>query len=136
MTHRQRLEEIWVALDRGRVDVMQNYFAADYVRHSDEGDLSREGFAEGLAALHAGFPDLESAIEDVISGPDRAAWRWSARGTHDGIYMGVPPTHRRVAFSGITISRFDARGLICEDWASWNRVTVLHRMGILPLDIA
>jgi predicted ester cyclase len=136
MSHRERIEEIWVALDRGRVDVMQHYFAADYVRHSDEGDLSREGFAEGLAALHAGFPDLESSIEDVISGPDRAAWRWSAGGTHDGIYMGVPPTHRRVTFSGITISRFDEGGLICEDWASWNRVTVLHRMGILPLDIA
>ena len=136
MTHRQRLEEIWVEIDRGRVDVMRHYFAADYVRHSDEGDLSREGFAEGLAALHAGFPDLESAIEDVISGADRAAWRWSAGGTHDGIYMGVPPTHRRVTFSGITISRFDDLGLICEDWASWNRVSVLHRMGILPLDIA
>src|SRR5262249_31428682 len=136
MTHRQRLEKIWVAIDRGRVGVMPLYFAADYVRHSDEGDLSREGFAEGLAALHAGFPDLESAIEAVISGPDRAAWLWSARGTHDGIYMGVPPTNRRVTFSGITISRFDECGLICEDWASWNRVSVLHRMGILPLDIA
>jgi predicted ester cyclase len=48
--------------------------------------------------------------------------------------MGVPPTHRPVTFGGITISRFDDDGRIVEDWASWDRVTVLHRLGIVPLD--
>jgi predicted ester cyclase len=48
--------------------------------------------------------------------------------------MGVPPTYRSITFSGMTISRFDPDGRIAEDWASWNRVSVLHSLGIVPLD--
>jgi steroid delta-isomerase-like uncharacterized protein len=134
MTHRERLEEMWRALDRGRIEQMERFFADGYVRHSEEGVLSRAEFAEALAALHAGFPDLESTIHDVVSEGDRAAWRWSARGTHQEAYMGVPPTYRSITFSGMTISRFDPDGRIAEDWASWNRVSVLHSLGIVPLD--
>jgi steroid delta-isomerase-like uncharacterized protein len=136
MTHRERLEDMWRAIDRGHVEVMQQFFADDYVRRSEEGVLSRGEFAEALAALHAGFPDLESTIHDVVSEGNRAAWRWSARGTHQNAYMGVPPTHRSITFSGITISRFGDDGRIVEDWASWNRVSVLHCLGIVPLDTA
>jgi predicted ester cyclase len=47
--------------------------------------------------------------------------------------MGVPPTHKRVTAEGLTISRF-SDGRIAEEWASWNKVAVLHRLGIFPID--
>jgi steroid delta-isomerase-like uncharacterized protein len=133
MNHRERLEEVWRALDDGRVDLMDRYFAEDYWRHSEEGTLSRDEFATSLGALHDAFPDIESTIHDVIVQENRAACRWSARGTHQSLYLGVPPTGKEMTAMGITISAFGPDGRIVEDWASWNRVGVLHALGIIPI---
>jgi predicted ester cyclase len=46
--------------------------------------------------------------------------------------MGVPPTHKRITATGITISRLEG-GRIVEEWASWNKVSVLHTLGIIPI---
>jgi steroid delta-isomerase-like uncharacterized protein len=126
---------VWRTLDdEGRFEEMGRFFADDYVRHADEGDQSREEFRAGLEALRAAFPDLNSTVSDVLVDGDRAAYRWAATGTHQAPYLGAPATRRRVTASGITISRFDADGRILEDWASWNRTSVLHSLGIIPID--
>ncbi|MBS1885867.1 MAG: ester cyclase [Actinobacteria bacterium] len=124
----------WRVLDvERRLEAMPEFFAEDYVRHSSEGDYTRAEFGEILTALHAGFPDLESRTEETISEGDRVAYRWTTEGVHAGEYLGVPPTNRRVTATGITISRFGPDGRIVEDWASWNKASVLHTLGIIPL---
>jgi steroid delta-isomerase-like uncharacterized protein len=131
--NRRLVLEAWNALDRDRdLTAIERFFAVDYVRHSSEGDYTREGLAKMLGGLFAGFPDLSTVTEDVICEADRVAYRWVSTGTHLGPYMGVPATHKRVVATGITISRFE-EGLIAEDWASWNKVSVLHDLGIIPI---
>lgn len=51
------------------------------------------------------FPDLTTTVEAVLDDGDLAAVRWSGIGTHEGGQVGVPPTHRKVNFSGIDIVR-------------------------------
>lgn len=132
---RELIAETWRVLDgERRLDAMERYFADDYVRHSSEGDYTRDGFRDVLAALHAGFPDLVSTIEDTVVEGDRIAYRWRSEGTHLGEYMGVPATGKRVTAAGIAISRIGADGRIAEDWASWNKVSVLHALGIIPIE--
>jgi steroid delta-isomerase-like uncharacterized protein len=133
VTHRDYLENLWRTIDSGKVHLLDQYLADEYRRHSDEGLLSREQFAEALSALYAGFPDLRTTIHDVLSDGNRAAHRWSAVATHQGTYLGVPPTGPAVGAGGITISRFGADGRIVEDWSSWNRSSVLHTLGIIPI---
>ncbi|MFT3865153.1 MAG: ester cyclase [Solirubrobacterales bacterium] len=129
------MAEIWRRLDdEHRLTEIERYFADDYVRHSSEGDYDREGFVAVLEALHGGFPDLTSRVVDAVAEGDRLAYRWISEGTHRGEYMGVPATGRTVTATGITISRFDADGRVAEDWASWNKVSVLHTLGIIPID--
>jgi predicted ester cyclase len=72
-------------------------------------------------------------LSEIVAEGDLVAWRWVGAGTHEHSYMGVPATHKRVGAEGLTISRF-RDGLIAEEWASWNKVTVLHRLGIFPID--
>lgn len=134
MSRRGALVEIWRTLDDDRrLDLMDRYFRSDYVRHSEEGDLSLSEFREALEGLQAGFPDLHTEIVDALEDGNRVAYRWRALGTHEGVYLGAPPTHKSIEASGITISTFDADGLIVEDWASWSKVSVLHALGIIPL---
>lgn len=134
MNRKRQLVELWSRVDNARdPEAMDGLFAPHYVRHGGTQDLSRDEFKRTLAALHAGFPDLRSEVVNIVEEGDQVAYRWVSTGTHLGTYLGAPPTGRRVTASGITISRFD-EGLIVEDWASWNEVSVLHSIGVLPID--
>jgi hypothetical protein len=41
---------------------------------------------------------LESTIEDLIAERDKVVAHWRAQATHQGEYMGIPPTGNRVNF--------------------------------------
>jgi steroid delta-isomerase-like uncharacterized protein len=133
MRHSDHLHALWRAVESGEMQLLEEYLSDDYRRHYDERVLSREEFASALSDLCAAFPDLRTTIHDVLSDGDRAASRWTVVGTHQGAYLGVPPTGRSIKVGGITISRFGADGRIVEDWASWNSVGVLHTLGIIPI---
>jgi len=54
-------------------------------------------FHEGFArAFYAAFPDLAHAVDDVFAASDRAAVRFTLRGTHQGAFFGIPATGRAV----------------------------------------
>jgi hypothetical protein len=46
----------------------------------------------------------------------------------------VPPTHQRIVATGITFAQV-RDGKLAEEWASWNKVSVLHNLGIIPIDM-
>lgn len=134
MGHRDTLIAAWTEIeDEGHADAIERFFADDYVRHSSDGTYTRDEFRDVLKALHDGFPDMKFSFADSVEDGDRVAYRWESVGTHLGTYMGVPPTHKRITATGITISRFNEEGKIVEDWASWNKVSVLHSLGIIPI---
>jgi predicted ester cyclase len=55
---------------------------------------------------------------------------WTARGTHRGELMGIPPTERAVTVSGITLDRL-ADGRIAESIGSWDASGMLQQLGVL-----
>jgi len=125
--------EAWEAFIRkGDATLVDQLFAEDYVRHGST-DSDREGFKLIMHALHTAFPDLETRPLDVIEQGDRVVYRWESRGTHQGEYLGAPATGKSIVARGITITRL-ADGRAVEDWSSWNEVSVLHQLGILPID--
>ena len=56
------------------------------------------------------------------------AVRVTVRGTHQGTFIGVAPTGRRVALGAITIYRVDA-GKIVEDWTIADIPGLLQQLG-------
>jgi predicted ester cyclase len=114
------------------VESLDRYYSADFVRHGDKGDYTREQLREGLVGLYRGFPDLVRKQYDLVAEDDRVAYRWEATGTHLGEYLGVRPTGRPIAVQGMVMCRF-AHGQIVEEWASWNKASLLHNLGIIPL---
>ena len=64
-----------------------------------------EAFKQTRAMMYAGFPDLRWTIEETIAEGDKVAERLRARGTHEGEFMGVASTGKRVEFEGISAVR-------------------------------
>lgn len=133
MSLKQILVDAWTAIDDdGRPEAIEEFFAPDFVRHGSK-DWTREEFKELLVDLRTGFPDMRRVTLDTVQEGDRVAYRWESRGTHLGPYQGVLPTGRVITARGIAISRFEGDKIV-EDWTSWNELSVLHDLQILPID--
>lgn len=72
-------------------------------------------YHEYRAAILRAFPDLQVEVVREVSAGDLEAVQFSVAGTHQGEFLGVPPTGRRVAFFGMGMSRV-ADGMIQESW--------------------
>lgn len=96
--------------------LLDQLFAADVIDHEAFGsDTGREGFRAFFQAVYESFPDYQIKIEDLIAEDDRVVARVTSTGTHRGEFMGLAPTGRRFAVSGIDIMRFDD-GQVVEHW--------------------
>lgn len=108
------------AVNEGDLGVIDEVFADDYVSHSSgfSEPLDREGLKEFTTMARTAFSDLEMTVEDVIVEDDKVVRRDRITGTHDGEFMGIPPTGKEVDVESIEIFRFDdgqfteARGLM------------------------
>jgi hypothetical protein len=78
---------------RGNVDVADEVFADDYVRHDWRPSRAEPGPAgqKRIAAdLRRAFPDLRFDVEMIIAEGDLVAARWTAEGTNSGSWGGQP----------------------------------------------
>jgi predicted ester cyclase len=109
-------EEVWV---RGNVAAMDEFMAPDYVDHPNLPGLppGPEGMKQMLTYYRTASPELRATLDDVFAAGDRVALRWSARGTHQGEWLGLPPTGHHFTMGGMTIYRI-AGGKAVEGWNS------------------
>jgi steroid delta-isomerase-like uncharacterized protein len=123
-------DEVWPT---GNLDAADAFLAPNYVYHDvAAGPLEgREGYHQLIGMFQRAFPDTQFTIEDVLAEGDRVALRWSARGTHTGELMGIPPTGRPVTTSGILISRFE-NSLVAEEWEVIDVLGILQQIGAVP----
>lgn len=74
-----------------------------------------ERIRQGCLVLYGAFPDMHSSIDDIVSEGDAVAVRATSTGTHDGEWMGIPPTGRHIAFEYAEFFRV-ADGKIVDYW--------------------
>jgi predicted ester cyclase len=89
--------------------------------------LLKEVFARLLRA----YPDLHITIEDLIEEGDKVVSRNTVTGTHQGEYMGLPPTGRSVTYNEILIVRF-AGGRVAETWGVVDIFSQMKQLGVIP----
>lgn len=119
---------------RGNLDRIPEFFSPAYVAH-DPSNPGRIGGLEGarrfISMLHAGMSTIEYTVEDMIAEGDKVVYRWMLKGTHTGVFMGVPPTGNRISMSGIDIIRL-SEGKIVESWVNADAFGLLQQLGVLP----
>jgi predicted SnoaL-like aldol condensation-catalyzing enzyme len=109
-------EEVWV---KGNVAATDEFMAANYVDHPGLPGLppGPEGMKQALTYYRAAAPELQATLDDILAEGEKVALRWSARGTHLGEWLDVPPTGHHFTMSGISIYRI-AQGKAVEGWNS------------------
>jgi predicted ester cyclase len=82
--------------------------------------------------FHTAFPDLDVIVDDMIAEGDKVAAHWTARGTHQGPFLGVPVTGKRVAQTGIDTYRY-VDGKIVEWWRNDDTLGLMQQFGGLQV---
>jgi predicted ester cyclase len=78
------------------------------------------------------FPDLQVTVEDMIAEGDKVVARLTARGTHQGAFLGIPPTGKQGTGTGIEINRITG-GKSIEHWVEMDTLGLLQQLGVVPV---
>jgi steroid delta-isomerase-like uncharacterized protein len=128
---RRALEEVW---NQGNLDVVDELFNPDFVYHfAGLPDIQGiEGVKQVATMYHTAFPDLHFTIEEQIAEADKLALRWTVTGTHNGEFMGLPPTGNHMTVTGISFARF-ADGKFAEEWTVYDTLGMMEQLGAAPV---
>ncbi len=127
----QRFGQVWSA---GKLDIVDELAAPDLVVSYPalpEDIHGPEAFKQLLRDWYSAFPDVEASVDEVIAEGDKVAARWICRGTHQGEFLGIPPTGRRVQLTGITIFRV-ADGKVVEERGEDDALGLMQQLGVIP----
>lgn len=113
--------------------IVYELVAPDFVYRTAEPPISpdREGLIQEATFAHTAFPDLRFTVDDLIVTGDKMVMRWTIRGTHEGDFYGFPPTHKQVAFSGLTLARI-SDGKVAESWSFGDELGLMQQLGVVP----
>ena len=89
------------------------------------------GVGECCARYWRAFPDLTITAGDRIVQGNRVAVSWSARGTHEGTFMNIPATGRRITLRGVSFFTFDGERLTRASH-TWDVAGFLRAVRLLP----
>ena len=101
---------------------LQEVYDDNMVYRTSSGDEYRglDTYRQAIEASFEGFSDLEFSIEELMAEGNRVHMLYSMSGTHDGEYLGIPPSNQTVvhrASSLLTLK--DGRVVEQVDFYDW-----------------
>lgn len=119
----------------GRLELLDEMIHDDFVEHEVAPGMpsDKEAPRAFVTTFRAAFPDLKATIEDMLQEGDRLVIRARCTGTHEGEFMGIPPTGRSVDFGWFDMVRFED-GKAIEHWGVTDSMTMMQQLGVIPDD--
>ncbi len=102
---------------QGNLDVVEEFFTADYLAHSDDKDYKGHDFIKRYARqIRKALPDLSvKNVEFLVHDGNTIAWQRTLQGTHKANLMGIPASDKKVVWKEMVVSRFE-EDKIAEEW--------------------
>ena len=128
---RQLVEE---AINQGNISAIDELLIPDFVEHEElpPGIPSgREAPKVLFTMLRSAFPDLKATTEHLIAEGDEVVLHMTWTGTHEGEFMGIPPTGKRISINVIDILGM-AEGKCVEHWGVMDSMAMMQQLGVIP----
>ena len=127
-TVRRLYEEVW---NKRRFELLDELMSPNYVLQAPNisgSSVGPEEYKRQVLILLKAYPDLHWTIEDIVRGNEKIVVAWTFSGTHDGEFMGVPATDKKVFAAGITIHHV-ANGKLVASYTNWDQLGILKQLG-------
>ena len=120
-------------INKQDLEGLDEFVALNAVYHNAPPGLASgiEGFRQLVSMYFTAFPDLQITLQDMIAEGDKVVSRFIGRGTHQGEFMGIAPTGKRVEATAISIMRLEG-GKLAEEWEQVDMISMLQQLGAIP----
>jgi steroid delta-isomerase-like uncharacterized protein len=116
------------------VDRAAEFYSPDYIgndRGQSAAHRGREGIRAFLTGYLTAFPDLHFQTDEILVDSNRVALAWTARGTHRGAILRIPPTGRVIAVRGVSLLTIE-NAQVKRATYFWDVAELLRAVGLLP----
>ena len=90
-----------------------------------------DGYLQILGMMRSAFPDIQWTLQETIFEGDKVVARFETRGTHQGPFMGIPPTGKPICMTALNIYRFE-NGKIVEERGQPDIFAIMVQIGAIP----
>ena len=108
--------------------VVENFVELDPLPGQSQG---REGLKEVIRQIRNAFPDIHWVIDEMVAEGDKVFSRFTWTGTHEGTFLGIPATGRKITVKGMVIDRLEA-GKMADSRILMDTMAMMQQLGVLP----
>ncbi len=105
--------------------------AAFYTPASPEPLYGGSGYLSVVHWMRKGFSDVKWHITDMVANKDKVAVKWDLTGTHDGEFMGIEPTNKKISVCVMNFYYFNEKGQVINDIAAEGMIGILRGIGAM-----
>lgn len=110
---------------------LSNVYSPDCIIHYPEGDKTIDEDIRTLSMQMTAFPDMKTRVNDMIAEGNKVMTRFTLQATHEGPFLGIPATGKKIKLEAISIYRI-ANGKVVEGWWLGDMLGVLRQLGVIP----
>jgi steroid delta-isomerase-like uncharacterized protein len=114
----------------GNFDLFEELFADDFIDHTPQPNsgADKDGVRVLYHALRRAFPDFRPEIHWQVADDNLVTTFKTYHGTHQGAFLGVEPTGRKIHFETVDVMRV-VDGRITEHWGVANLYSLMRQLG-------
>lgn len=116
---------------RGDIDAtVDKYMHEDFVEHEPVPgmDNTRETPRQMFKMMHAAFPDFHIDVQEMLQDGDKVVLRLTMAGTHEGDFMGIPPSGKSFKINVIDILQFRDDKAVAH-WGVMDMAGLMEQIG-------
>jgi steroid delta-isomerase-like uncharacterized protein len=128
---RRNTEEVQ---SRGNFEAFEELFADDFVDHTPQPNMTpnKDGVRDLYQRIRTAFPDFHADIHWQAADGELVTTYKTYHGTHEGMFLGVAPTGRKIHFETVDVMRVH-NGKITDHWGVANLFSLMQQLGVLKL---
>jgi predicted ester cyclase len=117
--------------DKGNYAAWEEVCSPNYICHFAglPKPMSLEEHIQANRAFLVAFPDFHHEINDMIAEADKVTARVTLTGTHNGEFMGIPPTGNKIEYHASLTARFSDKKIV-ELWGVADMMTLMQQLGM------
>ena len=126
----RKFETMINSADEKLADELIDSKASFYTPASPDPLSGGEGYLSVVHWMRKGFSDVQWHITDMVADEEKVAVKWDLTGTHDGQFLGIKPTGKKISVCVMNFYYFNNEGKVTNDVAAEGMIGILSPLGL------
>ena len=105
--------------------------AAFYTPASPNPLYGGKGYLSVVHWMREGFSDVQWKIKDMVADNDKVAVQWELTGTHNGKFLNIPPTGKKISVCVMNFYYINSEGKVTNDIAAEGMIGIFRGIGAM-----